>query len=91
MPAVLSRLWITCIANIPIDGQNSLEQIENAKQGVLIMRICKDEEAATDRAILVLVRESKRAQEGAERVRLVLDALALRRGVIRERRGAEAD
>lgn len=50
-----------------------------------------DEEAATDRAILVLVRESKRAQEGAERVRLVLDALALRRGVIRERRGAEAD
>ncbi len=49
------------------------------------MRISKDEEAATDRAILVLVRESKRASEGAERVRLVLDALALRRGVISPR------
>lgn len=57
------------------------------------MRSSKDEDAATDRAILVLVRESKRASEGAERVRLVLDALALRRGVIApsERREAEAD
>lgn len=54
------------------------------------MRSSKDEDAATDRAILVLVRESKRAQEGAERVRLVLDALALRRGVIAPRE-AEAD
>lgn len=44
-----------------------------------------DEEAATDRAILVLVREQRRASEGAERVRLVLDALALRRGVIAPR------
>lgn len=49
------------------------------------MRNPKDEEAATDRAILVLVRESRRASEGAERVRLVLDALALRRGVISPR------
>lgn len=49
------------------------------------MRKGFDEDAATDRAILVLVRESERAQEGAERVRLVLDALALRRGVISPR------
>lgn len=40
---------------------------------------------ATDRAILVLVRENKRAVECAERQRLVLDALALRRGVIAPR------
>lgn len=49
------------------------------------MRSSKDEDAATDRALLVLVREHRRAQEGAERVRLVLDALALRRGVIAPR------
>lgn len=49
-----------------------------------------DEESATDRAILVLVRENKRAAECAERQRLVLDALALRRGVIAPRE-AEAD
>lgn len=55
------------------------------------MRSGFDEEAATDRAILVLVREHRRAQESAERVRLVLDALALRRGVIRERPVAEVD
>lgn len=37
---------------------------------------------ATDRALLVLVRESQRAEEAAERVRLVIQALAQRRGVI---------
>ena len=47
------------------------------------MRKSFDEDAATDRALLVLTREARRAQEGAERVRLVIDALALRRGVIR--------
>lgn len=52
------------------------------------MRSSKDEDAATDRALLVLVREHRRAQEGAERVRLVLDALALRRGVIAPRQVA---
>lgn len=57
------------------------------------MRKHFDEEAATDRAILVLVREVRRGEESAERVRLVLDALALRRGVIRpsEHREAVAD
>lgn len=55
------------------------------------MRISKDEDAATDRAILVLTREARRASEGAERVRLVIEALALRRGVIREHHAAEAD
>lgn len=44
-----------------------------------------DEEAATDRAILVLRNEVRRGAESAERVRLVLDALALRRGVISPR------
>jgi hypothetical protein len=54
------------------------------------MRNRFDEEAATDRAILVLRREVRRGAESAERVRLVLDALALRRGVISPRE-AEAD
>jgi uncharacterized protein YjiK len=48
-----------------------------------------DEEAATDRALLVLTRESRRAQESAERVRLVIDALALRRGVVSPRKIAQ--
>lgn len=52
------------------------------------MRKGFDEDAATDRAILVLVRENKRAVECAERQRLVLDALALRRGVIAPRQVA---
>lgn len=55
------------------------------------MRKKFDEEAATDRAILVLTREARRSAECAERVRLVLDALALRRGVIRGRHAAEVD
>ena len=50
------------------------------------MRKGFDEESATDRAILVLTMEARRAQEGAERVRLVIDALALRRGVIAPRK-----
>ncbi len=45
-----------------------------------------DEEAATDRALMVLTREARRAQECAERVRLVVEALALRRGVIKPRK-----
>lgn len=55
------------------------------------MRKGFDEEAATDRAILALTREARRSAECAERVRLVIDALALRRGVIRGRHAAEAD
>lgn len=45
------------------------------------MRV-RDEEAATDRALLVLTREVRRTTESAERMRLVVDALALRRGVV---------
>lgn len=43
------------------------------------------ENAATDRALLVLHRESQRAADAAERVRLVIEAVALRRGVISPR------
>jgi len=34
-----------------------------------------------DRALLVLTREARRAEEAAERVRLVVNAMALRRGL----------
>lgn len=33
------------------------------------------------RALLVLTREARRVEEAAERVRLVVDAMALRRGL----------
>lgn len=52
------------------------------------MRKGFDEEAATDRAILALTREARRSAECAERVRLVIDALALRRGVCSPRKVA---
>lgn len=38
-----------------------------------------------DRALLVLHRESQRAADAAERVRLVVESMALRRGVVRPR------
>jgi hypothetical protein len=41
----------------------------------------QNEPAATDRALMVLSREARRMKESAERVDLVVQALALRRGV----------
>lgn len=38
----------------------------------------------TDRALLVLSREAQRAKDAAERVNLVVRAVAIRRGVVRE-------
>lgn len=43
----------------------------------------RDMENYTDRALLVLAGETQKAVEAAERVRLVVKAVAQRRGVIR--------
>lgn len=51
----------------------------------------KRELTTDDRAVLVLANESRRMREAAERVDLVVRAMALRRGIATERHVEAAD
>lgn len=65
---------------ILLTEKNPKNIVRTPKQGVAAMR--KDQNSITDRVMLVLDREARRVCEAAERVRLVVHAEALRRGVV---------
>lgn len=68
--------------NFPIDRTKSLKQNDAIPtEGVNEMRKLQEEYDTDTRALMALARESQRMKDAAERVDLVVRAMALRHGV----------
>jgi len=80
-----ARLFFSDFQKSVLTRTDSHTTLGSQEQRVNIMRQTLNED---DRAVLVLEREARRVSEAAERVRLVVQAMALRRRLIDPRQVA---